>query len=72
MLIFCKEIVLKHCKFFIGTEYDVDIGQTDWFRKLYTLLVSGKACCHLEDDEKWDWVRNYYINPYNSNFEKTV
>ena len=22
----------------------------------------SKACCHLEDDDKWNWVREYYNN----------
>ncbi len=60
ILLFSKEIVIKYCKSFIGTEYDVDIGHVDWFQKIYMLLVSGKACCHLEDDDLWDWVRRYY------------
>lgn len=29
---------------------------------LYMELISGKACCHLENDDKWIWVRNYYLN----------
>lgn len=69
MLLFSKEIVMKYCKSYIDTEYDVDVGE-DWFKKLYMYLVLGKACCHLEDDGKWDWVRNYYMNLYNPHSEK--
>lgn len=25
-------------------------------------LFSGKACCHLEADNSWDWVRRYYLD----------
>ena len=24
-------------------------------------LVTGKACCNLENDSEWDWVWNYYL-----------
>jgi len=64
MLLFSKEIVMKYCKSFLGTEYDVDVGG-DWFEILYMYLVSGKACCHLEDDRKWDWVRMYFFHRMN-------
>lgn len=55
---------MKYCKSFIGSEYDVDVGRDDWFDKLYKILVSGKACCHLEDDDKWNWVRDYFTHLY--------
>ncbi len=64
MLLFSKELVMKYCKSFIGSEYDVDVGRDDWFDKLYKILVSGKACCHLEDDDKWNWVRDYFTHLY--------
>lgn len=61
ILYISSEIVKKYCKQFKDSEYDYDIKQQDWFEKLYMLLISGKACCHLEDDEGWNWVRKYFI-----------
>jgi hypothetical protein len=42
----------------LGKETELE----NWFRNLYQELISGKACCHLEDDKKWSWVREYYYN----------
>ena len=37
----------------------------EWNEQGITLLlnelVSGKACCHLEDDDRWNIIRNYYM-----------
>lgn len=42
--------------------FDVDIENdcVDTYAELLRLLFSGKACCHLEDEEKWKWVKDYY------------
>ena len=62
MLYYSSEIVKKYCDEFRINEYDYCLEQEGWFKSLYNELITGKACCHLEDDEKWDWVREYYIN----------
>lgn len=40
------------------------------FLTLLRILTSGKACCHLEDDEKYDWVRQYYFQRLSGAFRK--
>jgi len=67
ILIFSGKLVLKYCndnqcKNYIGALYENNPKQEDLFRALYKELIAGKACCHLEDDKKWDWVRIYYKN----------
>lgn len=38
---------------------------------LLTEMFKGKACCHLENDEKWGWVRNKYLEKVASYEKKT-
>ncbi|MCR5608466.1 MAG: hypothetical protein K6G26_05325 [Lachnospiraceae bacterium] len=60
MLYISAEIVIKYCKCFKDTVYYNYLEQDNWFEILYKELVSGKACCHLENDDEWNWVRDYY------------
>lgn len=54
-------IVKKYCAgLFERENIEPEVFNEETYRKLLTLLFSGKACCHLEDDEKWSWVREYY------------
>lgn len=62
MLFLSAEIVKKYCGKFKNTNLDYSLQQENWFEMLYMELISGKACCHLENDDKWIWVRNYYLN----------
>ena len=62
VLYISAEIVKKYCTRFKDTKYDCDLYEENWFEKLYKELVSGKACCNLEDDAEWSWVREYYMN----------
>lgn len=52
-------IVNKYCK----DKIKVDLTRYDEgnYSELLKLLFSGKACCHLVDDDKWNWVREYYM-----------
>ena len=70
-MILCSsaEIVKKYCSEFSNLELTYDTENEICFEKLYKELISGKACCHLEDDEKWSWVREYYKNRLNFNGE---
>lgn len=60
ILFYSAKIVKKYCNEFCNIELKDNMDQKIWFQRLYQELVSGKACCHLEDDEKWSWVREYY------------
>ncbi|MEE1100029.1 MAG: hypothetical protein U0K86_00915 [Agathobacter sp.] len=60
ILITSFEIVNKYCSQFSNLEFDT-LERDSCFEELYKKLVTGKACCHLEDDSRWDWVRNYYL-----------
>ena len=57
ILQYSAQIVEKFCPGAI-TEGGVQIKQPDnvFYEKMLTLLFSGKACCHLEEEEKWQWV----------------
>lgn len=59
-LYYSAKIMEKFCKRYEQFEYEINIEQDNWFKILFLELISGKACCHLEDDEKWGWVREYY------------
>lgn len=62
MLYMCAQIVNMYCKEYDSTKYnDIFIHDNDWFEILYKELVNGKACCHLENDEEWAWVREYLV-----------
>lgn len=52
-------IVNKFCK----DKLNIDLEKYDdeTRLKLLKLLVSGKACCHLTEDENWNWVRKVYL-----------
>lgn len=53
-------IVKKFCR----TEIPLDFGpfRIELYGALLQQLFQGKACCHLEADAPWQWVRDYYIN----------
>lgn len=67
VLFLSAEIVKKYCTRFKDTEYDYNLDDENWFERLYKNLVSGKSCCHLEDNMKWNWVREYYLNKTKNN-----
>lgn len=61
ILYYSALIVRKYCARLLETEQmEPLVFNEETYGKLLTLLFSGKACCHLEDDEKWNWVRVYY------------
>ena len=48
---FSAQIVDKYCPGIF--DFDIENDCVDTYVELLRLLFSGKACCHLEDDEKW-------------------
>lgn len=54
-------IVKKYCpQLFKNLDLDFKELKADVYEKLLTLLFSGRACCHLENEKEWAWVRNYF------------
>lgn len=50
---------------FASINADVNEMTPELFGILLKLLFSGKACCHLENDAEWNWVRQYYFTGIN-------
>ena len=68
---FSAQIVDKYCPGIFNLDIENDCVGT--YAELLRLLFSGKACCHLEDDEKWQWVREHYyaeIGRYEKSFQR--
>ena len=40
--------------------YDISHFSLELYEALLQELYSGKACCHLENETKWHWVRDEY------------
>ena len=62
ILYFSALIVYKYCpEQFDALTVDIKEITLEVYRELLRLLFSGKACCHLENDEEWNWVREFYF-----------
>ncbi len=76
ILYFSALIINKYCpKLFESNNLDVNEITPQLFESLLKLLFSGKACCHLENDVEWSWVREYYfarINKYVKGFSRKL
>lgn len=57
-------IVNKFCRDKINL--NLDMFNIDNYSELLKLLFAGKACCHLVEDSKWNWVREYYYSKIDS------
>lgn len=55
-------IVKKYCPQALS-EFDGDLKYFDveLYRKLWSQIYAGIACCHLEQEKKWAWVRQSYL-----------
>lgn len=61
VLYYSARIVEKYCAKLVEAEkLDLSEAGTENYERLFELLFSGKACCHLEDEEKWRWVYGYF------------
>lgn len=62
ILYFSALVVNKYCpELFQAYEQDVEEVSPELFGGLLKLLFEGRACCHLENEEEWFWVRQYYL-----------
>ena len=51
----------KYCsKLYDKEQINLEILNEKLYERLLILLFGGKACCHLEDEVKWQWVYKYY------------
>lgn len=77
IIYFAALLTDKYCPH-IFEDKDIDIYELneEEYGKLFNLLFSGKACCHLEDEERWGYVRNEFKitigNTVKRNWEKIV
>lgn len=53
-------IVRRFCPECIG-EWDLDNFTPSLYNHILQELYSGKACCHLENEQKWDFVKKEYM-----------
>lgn len=65
ILYYSALMVRKYCREQMEKEgLEIEEWNEKLYKVLFMLLISGKACCHLEEDEKWSWVREYYAEMY--------
>lgn len=63
IIYFSALIVKKFCpELFLDFPYDIDKLTSQVYGELLKLLFIGKACCHLEDDGTWNWVRDSFCS----------
>lgn len=76
ILYFSALLVNKYCpELFAVPEYDIHDVTPELMGNLFRLLFLGKACCHLENEAQWEWVREYYnarIENYVNVFKKRL
>ena len=61
ILYYSAKIVEKYCsKLYDKEQINLEILNEKLYERLLILLFGGKACCHLEDEVKWQWVYKYY------------
>lgn len=45
-----------------NAEIDLVAVTPELFGKLLSLMIQAKACCHLENEEKWSWTREKQLS----------
>lgn len=54
-------IVEKYCPD-CTRELELDNFSEELYEKLWRLIYMGKSCCHLENNEKWDYIREIFLS----------
>lgn len=70
ILYFSALIVYKFCPQLFDNEMDICNLTPQLYEKLLKYLFVGNACCHLENDREWGWVREHYISRINGYVRK--
>lgn len=51
----------RYCpELFVEEKLDITTLDIGTYERLLTLLFSRRACCHLEKEEEYAWVRGYF------------
>ena len=61
ILYYSALLVERYCEELVQKE-GISLTKLDeeTYERLLLLLFSGKACCHLENENKYNWVYSYY------------
>lgn len=62
ILYFGVLIIKKCCPGDFSELEEVEEPTAEMFEKLLQLLFNGKACCHLENEKEWLWVKEHYLS----------
>jgi len=62
ILYFGVLIIARCCERDFPELEEVENPTPDVFEKIMRWLFEGKACCHLENEEEWLWVKEYYLS----------
>ena len=54
-----------------GTGIDLERIISELFGQLLSLMIQGKACCHLENEKEWSWTREKQLER-KADYEKEV
>ncbi|MCR4697179.1 MAG: hypothetical protein K5654_07680 [Lachnospiraceae bacterium] len=76
LIYYSAKVVQRFCpKEWEETKIGLDKVTSKLFRELLTLMVSAKACCHLENEEQWSWTKDKQLeklNTYEKRMQKTL
>lgn len=67
-IIYIAALIVKKYSPQCITDINLDYIDEKLYTKLWEELYSGKACCHLEDDRKWNFIRT----DFKKNISKNV
>lgn len=64
LIIYFSALIVKKYNSGLFEEKNIDTDNLtqDLFVSILTEMFNGKACCHLENDIEYDWVRKQYLS----------
>lgn len=72
LIYYSARVVVKFCpKEWEETHIDLNKVTSKLFKELLSMIVGAKACCHLENEDKWSWTRMKLLDKLNS-YEKQI
>ena len=61
VLYYSVALVQRYCpELFVEEKLDITTLNIGTYERQLTLLFSGRACCHLEKEEEYAWVRGHF------------